>query len=203
MATKSKTKGDLVLRLLRRKGVVRASDLERHGIPRVYLTRLCQKGLVERVGRGLYRLARAETSEYITLAEAAKLVPNGVVCLLSALSFHGLTTQIPHEVWMAIDVKARRPKVAGVPLRIVRFSGKALAAGVEIHRIDGVLVKITCPAKTVADCFKYRNKIGLDVALEALRECRRQRKCSLEDLWHYAKICRVANVMKPYLEAIG
>ena len=203
MATKSKTKGDLVLRLLRRKGVVRASDLERYGIPRVYLTRLCQKGLVERVGRGLYRLARAETSEYITLAEAAKLVPNGVVCLLSALSFHGLTTQIPHEVWMAIDVKARRPKVAGVPLRIVRFSGKALAAGVEIHRIDGVPVKITCPAKTVADCFKYRNKIGLDVALEALRECRRQRKCSLEDLWHYAKICRVANVMKPYLEAIG
>ena len=203
MATKSKTKGDLVLRLLRRKGVVRASDLERYGIPRVYLTRLCQKGLVERVGRGLYRLARAETSEYITLAEAAKLVPNGVVCLLSALSFHGLTTQIPHEVWMAIDVKARRPKVAGVPLRIVRFSGKALTAGVEIHRIDGVPVKITCLAKTVADCFKYRNKIGLDVALEALRECRRQRKCSLEDLWHYAKICRVANVMKPYLEAIG
>ena len=203
MATKSKTKGDLVLRLLRRKGIVRASDLERYGIPRVYLTRLCQKGLVERVGRGLYRLARAETSEYITLAEAAKLVPNGVVCLLSALSFHGLTTQIPHEVWMAIDVKARRPKVAGVPLRIVRFSGKALTAGVEIHRIDGVPVKITCPAKTVADCFKYRNKIGLDVALEALRECRRQRKCSLEDLWHYAKICRVANVMKPYLEAIG
>ena len=203
MATKSKTKGDLVLRLLRRKGVVRASDLERYGIPRVYLTRLCQKGLVERVGRGLYRLARAETSEHITLAEAAKLVPNGVVCLLSALSFHGLTTQIPHEVWMAIDVKARRPKVAGVPLRIVRFSGKALTAGVEIHRIDGVPVKITCPAKTVADCFKYRNKIGLDVALEALRECRRQRKCSLKDLWHYAKICRVANVMKPYLEAIG
>lgn len=203
MATKSKTKGDLVLRLLRRKGIVRASDLERYGIPRVYLTRLCQKGLVERVGRGLYRLARAETSEHITLAEAAKLIPNGVVCLLSALSFHGLTTQIPHEVWMAIDVKARRPKVAGVPLRIVRFSGKALTAGVEIHRIDGVPVKITCPAKTVADCFKYRNKIGLDVALEALRECRRQRKCSLEDLWHYAKICRVANVMKPYLEAIG
>ena len=203
MATKSKTKGDLVLRLLRRKGIVRASDLERYGIPRVYLTRLCQKGLVERVGRGLYQLARAETSEHITLAEAAKLVPNGVVCLLSALSFHGLTTLIPHEVWMAIDVKARRPKVAGVPLRIVRFSGKALTAGVEIHRIDGVPVKITCPAKTVADCFKYRNKIGLDVALEALRECRRQRKCSLEDLWHYAKICRVANVMKPYLEAIG
>ena len=203
MATKSKTKGDLVLRLLRRKGVVRASDLERYGIPRVYLTRLCQKGLVERVGRGLYRLAQAETSEYITLAEAAKLVPNGVVCLLSALSFHGLTTQIPHEVWMAIDVKARRPKVAGVPLRIVRFSGKALTAGVEIHRIDGVPVKITCPAKTVADCFKYRNKTGLDVALEALRECRRQRKCSLKDLWHYAKICRVASVMKPYLEATG
>ena len=203
MATKSKTKGDLVLRLLRRKGIVRASDLERYGIPRVYLTRLCQKGLVERVGRGLYRLARAETSEYITLAEAAKLIPNGVVCLLSALSFHGLTTQIPHEVWMAIDVKARRPKVAGVPLRIVRFSGKALTAGVEIHRIDGVPVKITCPAKTVADCFKYRNKTGLDVALEALRECRRQRKCSLKDLWHYAKICRVASVMEPYLEATG
>lgn len=183
--------------------MVRASDLKRYGIPLVYLTRLCQKGLVERVGRGLYRLAQTETSEYLTLAEAAKLVPGGVVCLLSALSFHELTTQIPYEVWMAIDVKARRPKAAGVPLRIVRFSGKALTAGVEIHRIDGVPVKITCPAKTVADCFKYRNKIGLDVALEALRECRRQRKCSVEDLWHYSKICRVASVMKPYLEAIG
>jgi len=194
---------DRVIRLLRKKGVIRPIDLKPYGIPRVYLTRLCQRGVVERVGRGLYRLAGAEASEHITLAAAAKLVPNGVVCLLSALSFHGLTTQIPHEVWMAIGVKARRPKVAGVPLRIVRFSEKTLTTGVETHRIDGVSVKITCPAKTVADCFKYRNKIGLEVALEALRECRRQRKCSIEDLWRYAKICRVTNVMKPYLEAIG
>jgi predicted transcriptional regulator of viral defense system len=124
-----------------------------------------------------------------------------VICLLSALQFHDLTTQAPFEVWMAIDVRARRPRGKAPPLRIVRFSGKALTAGVETHRIEGVRVRVYGPAKTVADCFKYRNKIGLDVALEALRDYRRAHPGGLDELWKFAQICRVANVMRPYLEA--
>ena len=124
-----------------------------------------------------------------------------MVCLLSALRFHNLTTQIPHQVWFAIHYKARLPKEPRLPIKIVRFSGPALETCIENHSIEGVPVKVYNPAKTVADCFKYRNKIGLDVALEALRECRRQRKCTNDQLWQYAKVCRVAKVMKPYLEA--
>jgi predicted transcriptional regulator of viral defense system len=125
-----------------------------------------------------------------------------VVCLLSALQFHGLTTQSPFEVWVAIANKARAPKMEYPPLRIVRFSGAALTEGVEKHRVDGVTVRVTSVAKTVADCFKYRNKIGLDVALEALREAWNAKRVSIDDLWHYAQVCRVANVMRPYLEAL-
>jgi predicted transcriptional regulator of viral defense system len=155
------------------------------------------------VGWGLYRLADRPPSEHQTLIEAAKRVPNGVVCLLSALHFHGLGTQLPREIWMAIDRKAWKPDASGPPLRLVRFSGQGLSAGARTHRLDGVKVRVYEPAKTVADCFKYRNKIGLDVAVEALRDCREQRKCSMHDLWRYAKIDRVANVIRPYLEAVG
>jgi predicted transcriptional regulator of viral defense system len=124
-----------------------------------------------------------------------------VICLLSALQFHDLTTQAPFEVWMAIDVRARRPRGTTPPLRIVRFSGRALTEGVEVHEIEGVRVRVYGPAKTVADCFKYRNKIGLDVALEALRDYRRQHPAGMDELWHFAHTCRVSNVMRPYLEA--
>jgi predicted transcriptional regulator of viral defense system len=130
-------------------------------------------------------------------------VPHGIICLLSALRFHEVGTQNPHEVSMAIDPKARRPRVGYPPLRIVRFSGDALSRGVKQHRIEAVAVKIYCPAKTVADCFKYRNKIGLDVALEALRDCLQSRKCTREQLWEHAKVCRVTEVMRPYLEAVS
>jgi predicted transcriptional regulator of viral defense system len=126
-----------------------------------------------------------------------------VVCLLSALRFHDLTTQAPFEVWLAIGEKAWRPRLEYPPLRIVRFSGAALSAGVEVQQIEGVTVQVYSPAKTVADCFKYRNKICLDVATEALRECRRARHCSMDDLWHYAGICRVQYVRRPYLESIA
>ena len=135
-------------------------------------------------------------------AEVCKRVPNGVVCLMSALQFHGLTTQSPHEIWLAIDHKARHPKEPMLPMRIVRFSGQALTNGIEKHTVEGVKVKVFSPAKTVADCFKYRNKIGLDVAIESLRDCMRSRRCTMDELWEYAKICRVANVMKPYLESL-
>ena len=190
-----------VLKLARQMGVLRVRDLTSRGIHPEYLRRLCQKGLLTRTGRGLYVAADAEVSVHHDLAQACKRVSHGVICLLSALQFHELGTQSPLELWMALDRRAARPRMDYSPLRFVRFSGKALAEGIEEHTIEGVRVRIYNPAKTVADCFKYRNKIGLDVALEALRDCREQKKCSNDDLWRYAKICRVANVMRPYLEA--
>ncbi len=198
----NKSRKEQVIEVVKEKGVLRPKDLDSYGIPREYLSRLCERGLLQRVGRGLYVLADAEVTEYQTLAEASKRVPQGVLCLLSALQFHGLTTQAPFEVWMALEQKAWQPQVDRPRMRFVRFSGPAFESGVEEHRIEGVLVKVYNPAKTVADCFKYRNKIGLDVAMEALRDCRSQRKCSNDELWQYAKVCRVAKVMKPYLEAI-
>jgi len=191
-----------ILEIARRVGVLRPRDLDIYDIPRVYLRRLHDRKLLLRVGRGLYVLPDVKASEHHTLAEACKRVPHGVLCLLTALQFHGLTTQAPFEVWMAIERKAWLPQVNRPAIRFVRFSGKALTEGVEEHRIEGVLVKVYSPAKTVVDCFRYRNKIGLDVALEALRDCRRSRRCTMDDLWHYAQICRMAKVMKPYLEAM-
>lgn len=192
-----------VLDLLGRVGVLRPRDLPRYGIPHTYVSRLHRRGLLDRPERGLYTLPDADTTEHHTLAEAAKRVPNSVVCLLSALRFHNLTTQAPFEVWLAIDTKARRPRTTALPLRIIRASGQALSAGVEEHEVEGVPVRVYSPAKTVADCFKYRNTIGLDVALEALRDTWRQRRSTMDDLWRYARICRVANVMRPYLESLA
>jgi predicted transcriptional regulator of viral defense system len=193
---------DKVIEVVRRLGVARPRDLAARGMPGSYLHRLARQGVLERVGRGLYRIAGEEVSERQSLAEACKRVPHGVVCLLSALQFHELTTQSPFEVWIAIDVKARRPKLDYPPLRVVRFSKEALAQGVTTHDVDGVEVRVYEAAKTVADCFKYRNKIGLDVALEALQDYRRQRK-SMDKLWRYAEVCRVAKVMRPYVEAMA
>lgn len=190
-----------VLSLARRMGVLRVRDLTSRGIHPEYLRRLHEKGLLTRTGRGLYVVTDADISVHHGLAQAAKRVPHGVICLLSALQFHELGTQSPFEVWMALDRRAARPRIDYPPLHIVRFSGPALTEGVEDHVLEGVQARIYNAAKTVADCFKYRNKIGLDVALEALRDCREQKKCSNDDLWRYAKICRVSNVMRPYLEA--
>ena len=198
----SATKAEKVVEFVRKRGVVRSRDIESLGVSREYLRRLVANGEVERVGRGLYALPDAEPTEHRSLVEAARLVPRGVVCLLSALRFHELTTQLPSEVWMAVDRRAWKPAPAGPPLRIVKFSGPALTEGVERHLIEGTPVPIYCPGKTVADCFKYRNKLGLDVAIEALRDCWRERKASMDDLWQYAKVCRVANVMRPYLESL-
>jgi predicted transcriptional regulator of viral defense system len=191
-----------VLNLARKGGILRPRDLQSKGLPTDYLWRLHQKDKLERVGRGMYAIPGAALSEHQTIVQAALRVPHGVVCLLSALSFHDLTTQSPFEVWMAIDGKARSPKENIIPLRIVRFSGKALTAGVESRSIEGVTIKVYNPAKTVADCFKYRNKIGLDVAIEALRDCWRKKRATTDELWHYAKVCRVSRVMRPYLESV-
>jgi predicted transcriptional regulator of viral defense system len=184
-------------------GVFRARDASHWGISRPELQRLTQAGVLEHVGRGLYVPVRARVTEHHTLAEAAKRVQAGVVCLVSALSFHKMTTQSPHEVWLALDVKARKPTTDWPPLRIVRFSGDALAFGVEKHMIEGIQVSITSRAKTVADCFKYRNKIGIDVAVEALREYLKKRGRSMDELLRAAKVCRVTRVMTPYIEALS
>jgi predicted transcriptional regulator of viral defense system len=185
------------------RGILRPKDLAQAGISSRYLSLLLNEGALERPARGLYMLPNADHSENIALAQAARTVPRGVVCLLSALSFHGLTTQAPFQVWIAIDPAARLPREGQIPLHIVRFSGEALSAGVDTHEIDGVRVRIYCAAKTVADCFKYRNKVGLDVAMEALRDCWRQRACTMDELVHYADICRVGRVMRPYLETLA
>ena len=187
---------------LAQQGLLRVCDLTSRGLHPEYLRRLYQKGLVRREGRGLYIAADAEISVHYGLAQVAKRIPHGVICLLSALSFHEIGTQLPHQVWMAIDRRAAKPKTQFPPLRVMRFSGAALAEGIETYQIEGVPVQIFNPAKTVADCFKYRNKIGLDIALEALKECIRDRRTTMDDLWHFAKVCRMTNVMRPYMEAI-
>ena len=192
---------DEVLSLVRRLGLLRPRDLALREIPREYLVRLRRQGKLERRGRGVYVLPGHRQTENHDLAQACKRVPSGVVCLLSALRFYGLTTQAPPEVWLALPEKARWPKVDSPPLRIARFSGAALTSGVEEHRIEGVRVPVYAPAKTVADCFKYRNKIGLDVALEALKDYLKKHRGGVEPLRRYAQICRVARVLEPYLEA--
>lgn len=189
--------------LLRRCGIVRTGEFERHGISRTQLGRLFTRGVVERIGRGLYTLPGAVLTERHSLAEACRRVPGGVVCLLSALRFHGLTTQNPFEVWMAIGRKAWRPRQGSPRLRLVHLSGRSLREGVEEHDVAGVKVRVFSAAKTVADCFKFRNKIGLDVAVEALRDYRRLRPKRLDELWRYAEANRVARIVRPYLEAIG
>ena len=191
------------LKLARRRQGVTARDLAAAGIHRQVLSRLVESGEIERVVRGVYRLPKHPLTENHGLAMASAVVPHGVICLLSALQFHGIGTQLPSEVWIAIDRRARRPALKYPPLRVVRYSGAALTEGVESHRIEGQTVRVYNVAKTVADCFKYRNKIGLDVALEALREARRAKQASADALWRYAKINRVANVMRPYLEAVA
>jgi predicted transcriptional regulator of viral defense system len=187
-----------------RAGVLRQKDLAALGVSRTAVGRMTRAGKLERVGRGLYVPRGAKLTEHHSLAEASKRVPHGVVCLLSALAFHGMGTQSPHEVWLAIDVKARKPALGdGVPLHIVRFSGKARTHGVERHVVEGVEVQITSRPKTVADCFKYREKLGIDVALEALKAYLGKRGRSMDALLEAAAVCRVANVMRPYIEALS
>ncbi|MFN3430040.1 MAG: type IV toxin-antitoxin system AbiEi family antitoxin domain-containing protein [Candidatus Sericytochromatia bacterium] len=192
-----------LLALARTKGILRSSDLAPLGIPRAYLTRLVENGHLLKTGRGLYVLSDAEWTEHHPLAEASRRAPGGIICLLSALTFHQMTSQLPHHVWMAIDRHAWRPKIDQPKLRVVIMSGERLTAGVDEHLIEGVSVRIYNPAKTVADCFRFRNKIGVDVAIEALRAYHRERRGTMDELMHYARIDRVAKVMLPYLESLS
>jgi len=192
-----------ILTLASEHGLIRPRDLAPLGLPRVALTRLVRQGLLTRVGRGLYAHPDRTVSEHASLAEVARKHPQAIVCLLSALRVHNLTTQSPFEVWLAIPNKARAPKLAYPPLRIVRFSGAALTEGIEDHQIDGVTVRVTSVERTVADCFKFRNKIGVDVAIVALREAWMGKRVHMDELWRCATLCRVANVMRPYMERLS
>ncbi len=196
------TQRDQALALLADRGMARLSEFRRAGIAQETVARLAREGAILRLTRGLYQLPDAELDANHTLAEAAKLVPKGVICLLSAAQFHRLTVHTPSAVWMAIVRTARKPRIDYPPLRIVRFSGAAFTIGVGEHEIEGVPVRIYGPAKTIVDCFRYRTKIGLDVALEALREGLRQRLCTPDDLYRDAQATRTWAVMRPYLEAM-
>ena len=194
---------DQMVQIVGRHGLIRPRDLDAHGIPRQYLNEMEKAGKVQRSGRGIYAASGRKPTEHHAIAEVCKRAPNAVVCLASALRMHGLTTQLPHEVWIAVDRKARKPRIDYPPLRVFWFSGEAMKRFVQTTNMEGVDVHVYSPAKTVADCFKYRNKIGLDVAIEALRDCRRRKKASVDELWAAAKVCRVGNVMRPYMEVIG
>lgn len=191
-----------ILEFANESGIMSSAEARSQGIHHEYLRQLCREGKLMRVGRGLYSLPDADVTLHHGLAQALKAIPKGVICLLSALRYHEIGTQAPHEVWVAIDRRAARPRAKYPRMRIVRFSGESLTEGIDEQNIEGMLVRIYNPAKTVADCFKYRNKIGLDVALEALREAIRERRCTTDELWQYAKICRVTKIMRPYMEAI-
>jgi predicted transcriptional regulator of viral defense system len=192
-----------VVQLASQKGLLRASDLDAIDAPRVVLTRLTAAGLLEKVGRGLYRLPGAQVTEFESLASVATRVPQAVFCLLTSLQFHELTTQLPHQVWIAMPRGSHPPRIDYPPIKMVQLTGDVYAKGVEVVERDGVKLRLYSVAKTVADCFKHRNKIGIDVALEALKDARAGNKASADDIWRYAKICRVTNVIRPYLESIG
>ncbi len=190
------------LALAKRHGVLRPRDLEAHGIARTYLQRLRDQGHLRQVGRGLYVLAETDLSAQSNLAAVSRRVPGAVVCLLSALQFHELTTQAPFEIWIAIPTRSRAPKLADLPTRVVRMAPAPLGVGVTKHKVDGVLVPVFDIEKTVVDCFRYRNRIGLDVALEAIREYLRRPRRNLDRLLHYAKVDGVKATIRPYLEAM-
>lgn len=191
-----------LLNRVRQKGILRPRDLDAMGVPRVYLTRLTASGQLEKAGRGLYRLPQSPVSEQESLVAVATRVPQAVFCLLTALQFHELTTQLPRQIWIAMPRGSHTPQIDYPPVKMIQFTGEAYTQGIEVHERDQVTLHVYGIAKTIADCFKHRNKIGLDVALDALKEARSRKQIHANDLWHYAKICRVTNVMRPYLEAL-
>ena len=196
------TEAERTLDLVKRLGLVRPKDLNQHGIPVIYLRRLLHRGELVQPARGVYAVTGHEPTLHHSLAMVSKRIPRGVVCLLSALAYHDIGTQLPSVVWLAIDQRSRPLVTTDLPAKIVRFSAQSLVEGVEEHSVEGVTVRITNPAKTVADCFKFRNKVGLDIALEALRDAWRKRKVTMVELDRFAATNRVTNVMRPYLEML-
>ena len=180
----------------------RPRDAAERGVGSRALRRLVGNGSIERVARGLYRVAEAEPTEHYTLAAVCARVPGAIVCLLSALSVHELTTQIAWQEWIAIPHKARTPRLPGLPVRVVRFSGAALRYGVVNTTFEGVPVRITSPARTVVDCFRFRRLVGKDVAIEALRDALRDGKASVDQIWRAADVCRAKSLVGPVLDVL-
>ena len=191
-----------LLDLARHRRVLRAADVRAHGWSPQLLIRLHQAGKLQRFGRGLYGLPDAEVTEHHTLLEVCQRVPKAVVCLLSALQYHEIGTQLPSEVWVALPAATKAPRLSYPPLRITRLRGAAYSEGILTVTDHGAPIRVYSAAKTVTDCFKFRNKIGLDVALEALKDAWRSRKVTMAELSHFARINRVERVMQPYLEAV-
>ncbi len=191
-----------LLRLAAKQPAVSARELSAQGIPARTVSRMAARGQVRRVGRGLYTGAEGSPSAHQSVIEVTRLAPKAVVCLLSALEIHGIGVQAPFEAWIALPAGTHAPKGAQVALRVTRLSGEAFSEGIETVVLDGAPVRVYSLAKTITDCFKLRSKVGLDVALEALREAWQQRKVTMDDLWRHAKVNRMTNVMRPYLEAM-
>jgi len=201
---KNRANADRIIELVKERGLIRARDVEAEGLHTQALTRLVRAGKLQRASRGRYRLLDPdyEITEHHGLVLGASAAPKGIVCLLSALQFHEIGTQLPRQLWMALPPKTREAVIDYPPMRFVRMSGEAYTTGIEEYMLEGQMVRVYDVAKTVVDCFKFRNKIGMDVALEALNESWRERKLDLNLIAKYARICRVWNVMRPYLEAI-
>jgi predicted transcriptional regulator of viral defense system len=196
------TEAERTLDLVKRLGLVRPKDLNQHGIPVIYLRRLLHRGELVQPARGVYAVAGHEPTLHHSLAMVSKRIPRGVVCLLSALAYHEIGTQLPSVVWLAIDQRSRPLVTTDLPAKIVRFGAQSLVEGVEEHSVEGVTMRITNPAKAVADCFKFRNKVGLDIAVEALKDAWRKRKVTMAELDRFAATNRVTHVMRPYLEML-
>jgi len=191
-----------LLEIAEEKKLIKPKDLTAEKIPTVYLSRLVKQGKLLQVGKGLYSLPETLLDENQSLLEVQHLVPKGVFCLLTALQFHNLTTQNPCQVWLAVDRNATVPRIRSIQNRIFRISGEMFNAGIEEHQVEGGTIRVYSPAKTVADCFKYRNKIGLDVAMEALKDAWRKRLITMDELFHFAKLNRITNVMLPYAQML-
>jgi predicted transcriptional regulator of viral defense system len=198
-----KTPMERVLQLAKNQTVIRPKDLDRLGIPRNYLGRLTRAGKLEKVGRGLYSSPDSAATENRTLLEVCKKIPRAVVCLSSALRFHELTTENPFEVWIALKRGTWTPRTGYPPIRVVRYSGQSFDFGIAEYPVEGGKIRVYTPAKTVADCFKFKSKVGTELAVQALRESFRQKKATMDELWTAAKVCRVANVMRPYMESLS
>ena len=192
-----------ILQLAQKQSVIRGKDLDALGIPRNYLGRLIRAGKLERVGRGLYSSPQTEATEHRTLVEVCKKVPQGVICLSSALRFHELTTESPFEVWIAVRRDSWKPRTDYPPIRAVRFSPESFEFGITEQTVEDGKIRVYSPAKTVADCFKFKGKVGTELAIQALREAFRQKKVTIDELWKAAKVCRVANIMRPYMESLS
>lgn len=196
---KSSTKK--IIAIAQKKGQIRSGDLVSIGVSRTMLAYLSNNGILRRIARGVY-IPTDRIPEHETFLAVAAAVPNGVICLLSALQFHEITTQMPMETWVAIDRNCAVPKFKQPRLRIVKLSGQAFSEGIEEYPTDGMTIRVYCLAKTVVDCFKFRNRIGLDIAREALVDCIAQKKATRDEIYHYARLCRMDRVMRPYLEMV-